>query len=218
MSQTVLYARVSTAEQTVELQEQQARAAGFSIDLVVADKAQSGLSTALRDRHEGRRLFDLLRKGDVLVVRWVDRLGRNYQDVVDTIREFMRRGVTIRTVINRLEFEGATTDPMRMAVRDAMIGFMAASAQAQAEATKESQKAGIAHAKGSGSRYLGRKPSYSRAQLEAAVGLLSQGKGLSEISRETGLTRQTIYRIKTDQAGAERALAVWEGGASAGAA
>jgi hypothetical protein len=32
----------------------------------------------------------MLRRGDVLVVRWVDRLGRNYADVVDTIREFMR--------------------------------------------------------------------------------------------------------------------------------
>jgi DNA invertase Pin-like site-specific DNA recombinase len=34
---------------------------------------------------------------DVLVVRWVDRPGRNYEDVCDTIREFMRRGVVIRT-------------------------------------------------------------------------------------------------------------------------
>jgi putative DNA-invertase from lambdoid prophage Rac len=40
---------------------------------------------------KGRRLFDLLRNGDTLVVRWVDRLGRNYQDICDTIREFMRR-------------------------------------------------------------------------------------------------------------------------------
>ena len=37
-----------------------------------------------------------LRNGDTLVVRWVDRLGRNYQDVCDTIREFMRRGVLVR--------------------------------------------------------------------------------------------------------------------------
>jgi putative DNA-invertase from lambdoid prophage Rac len=36
------------------------------------------------------------------VVRWVDRLGRNYRDVTDTIREFMRRGVVIRTVIQWL--------------------------------------------------------------------------------------------------------------------
>jgi len=47
---------------------------------------------------------------NTLVVRWVDRLGRNYQDVTDTIREFMRRGVIIRTVINNMTFDGATTE------------------------------------------------------------------------------------------------------------
>jgi hypothetical protein len=60
----------------------------------------------------------------------VDRLGRNYAEVPDTIREFMRRGVVIRTVINNMTFDGATKDPMQQAVRDALIAFMAATAQA----------------------------------------------------------------------------------------
>jgi putative DNA-invertase from lambdoid prophage Rac len=68
----------------------------------------SGISTRLVERAEGRRLFDKLRAGDVLVVRWVDRLGRNYDDVCETIREFMRCGVVIRTVINNMTFDGAT--------------------------------------------------------------------------------------------------------------
>jgi putative DNA-invertase from lambdoid prophage Rac len=67
---------------------------------VVADEGVSGVSTRLEERPEGRRLFDMLRAGETLVVRWVDRLGRNYQDVCDIIREFMRRGVVIKTVIN----------------------------------------------------------------------------------------------------------------------
>ena len=93
----------------------------------------------LRDRPEGRRLFDVLREGDSLVVRWIDRLGRNYQDVTDTIREFIRRQIRIETVINRLTFDGTTRDPMQQAVRDALIGFMAATAQAQAEIIKEAR-------------------------------------------------------------------------------
>jgi hypothetical protein len=68
----------------------------------------------------------MLRAGDTLVVRWVDRLGRNYADVTDTIREFIRRGVVVRTVINGLTFDGATRDPMQQAVRDSLIAFMAA--------------------------------------------------------------------------------------------
>src|SRR5215510_11689538 len=174
----ILYARVSTAEQTVEHQEAQARAAGFAIEDVVADNGVSGLHTRLVERPEGRRLFDKLRRGDVLVVRWVDRLGRNYEDVCDTIREFMRRGVAIRTVINNMTFDGATRDPMQQAVRDALIGFMAATAQAQAEASKEAQRAGIEHAKASGEvAYRGRKPTFDKRKVELVRDLLAQGAG-----------------------------------------
>src|SRR5262245_23439042 len=112
---TVLYARVSTAEQTIDHQLAHAKSVGFAIDEVVADNGVSGVSTRLVERPEGKRLFDMLRKGDVLVVRWVDRLGRNYADVVDAIRDFMRRGVVIRTVINNMTFDGSTTDPMQCA-------------------------------------------------------------------------------------------------------
>src|SRR5260370_41868512 len=138
----VFYARVSTTEQTTAHQRTQAEQAGFKIDKVVADEGISGVSTRLAERTEGKRLSDMLRAGDTLVLRWVDRLGRNYTDVVDTIREFMRRGVIIKTVINGMTFDGSTTDAMQQAVRDALIAFMAATAQAQAEATKSAQRAG----------------------------------------------------------------------------
>src|ERR1700739_3998620 len=105
---TVLYARVSTPDQTLEHQRTQAEAAGFKLDRVVADHGVSGVSTRLADRPEGRRLFDIPRAGGTLAVRWVDRLGRNYGDVTETIREFLSRGVVIRTVINNLCFDGAT--------------------------------------------------------------------------------------------------------------
>ncbi|MGC1861513.1 MAG: recombinase family protein [Methylocystis sp.] len=209
---TVLYCRVSTAEQTIDHQETQARAAGFAIDEVVSDEGVSGVSTALRNRDGGRRLFDILRKGDVLVVRWVDRLGRNYVDVCDAIREFMRRGVVIRTVINNMTFDGATTNPMEQAVRDALIGFMAASAQAQAEATREAMKAGIAHArKKEPTKFLGRKPEFSRDQLDKVISLLSTGSaGPSHIAKEVGLNRQTVHRIRANPGAADAALTAWE--------
>lgn len=208
--QTILYVRVSTVEQTAAHQRTQAEKAGFQIDHVVEDEGVSGITTRLQDRPQGRRLFDMLRRGDTLVVRWVDRLGRNYADVTETIREFMKRGVVIRTVINGLVFDGATQDPMQQAVRDALIGFMAATAQAQAEATKESQRAGIDHAKGRVDAYLGRKPTYSRTQLETVRSLQEQGAGPSAIAAATGLQRQTIYRIQKNPAEAEAALARWE--------
>ncbi|MHA7827281.1 MAG: recombinase family protein [Roseovarius sp.] len=209
MSKTILYARVSTADQTLDHQRSQAEAAGFEIDEVIADHGVSGVSTMLRDRPEGKRLFDKLRHGDTLVVRWVDRLGRNYQDVTDTIRHFMRQGVVVKTVINGLTFDGATQDPMQEAVRDALIAFMAATAQAQAEATKEAQKAGIEAARQDKTKYRGKKPSYDRETLGVVVDMLGKGSGASEISKTTGLTRQTVLRIRADVKAADAALAKW---------
>jgi putative DNA-invertase from lambdoid prophage Rac len=90
------------------------RAAGFAIDEVVADNGVSGLSTRLTERPEGRRLYDKLRSGDTLVVRWVDRLGRNYEDVCDTIRHFMRRRVNR---VRRIDPPTSSTGSTRKSTR-----------------------------------------------------------------------------------------------------
>jgi putative DNA-invertase from lambdoid prophage Rac len=88
---------------------------------------------------------------------------------------------------------------------------MAATAQAQAEATKAAQRAGIDHAKGREDRaYLGRKPSFSRKQFETVRDLLSQrAVGISQIAKAASLSRQTVYSIKDDAAASEAALVAW---------
>ena len=209
MSKTILYARVSTADQKLDHQLDQAREAGFEIDDVVSDHGTSGVSTKLSERQEGRQLADMLREGDTLVVRWVDRLGRDYQDVAETVRAFMAKGVTIRTVINRLTFDGTPSDPMQKAVRDALIGFMAASAQAQAEATKEAQKAGIAAAKANPQKYRGRAPSYDRDTFIQVMRMVGTGEGSSAIAKATGLSRQAVIRIRKDPEKCQAALSKW---------
>ena len=144
------------------------------------------------------------------MVRWVDRLGRNYADVTEVIRQFMARGVVIKTVINGLTFDGATKDPMQKAVRDALIAFMAATAEAQAEATREAQKAGIAHAKAAEPHsYRGRKPSFDRPQLEIIRDMLAQDASPTAISDAARVSRQVVYRVQDDPAKAEAMLAEW---------
>ena len=209
---TFLYAHVSTVEQTVAYQRAQAEAAGFRIDQVIADEGTSGVSTRLRERKEGKRLFDLLRAGDVLVVRWIDRLGRNYGDICEVVREFMNRGVVIKTVIHETVFDGAAKDAMAKAVRDSLLNFMAATAEAQAEASKEAQRAGIAHARQNDERaYRGRKPSYDREQFKEVRDMLDLGRApIAQIAKQTGLSRRTIYRIESDPIAAEAALKLWE--------
>jgi DNA invertase Pin-like site-specific DNA recombinase len=206
---TIFYARVSTRDQTLDHQVTQAEAAGFNIDEVVADHGVSGVKQRLQDRPEGRRLYDKLRSGDTLVLRWLDRLGRNYDDVTDSVRHFIRQGVIIRTVINDMKFDGSTKDPVQQAVRDAMIAFLAATAQAQAEATKVAQQAGIQLAKEKGDRFRGRKPSYDRMTFELALNLLGLGNGPSVVSEQTGLSRQTLIRIRDETKAASAALERW---------
>src|SRR5271168_2268241 len=100
----------------------------------------------------------------------------------------MNEGVVVKTVINMMTFDGATTDPIQKAVRDAMIAFMAATAQAQAEATKAAQMADIAHARQQPEiKYKGRKPSYTRAQFEIVRTMLGQHSGISAIAEATKL-------------------------------
>ena len=210
MTKTVLYARVSTTDQTVAHQQTTAEAKGYTFDAVVVDEGVSG-TLPLKDRKEGKRLFDLLRRGDTLVVRWIDRLGRDYNDVNDNLRAFMRQGVIVKTMINDMEFDGSRTDPMGMALRDAMMTFMAGMAQAQLEATKDAQTAGIAHAQtDTPERFLGRKPTFDGIQLEEVMRLVGMDISNSEIARKTGLVRQTIIRIRADPAKAAQQVAAWK--------
>ena len=87
---------------------------------------------------------------------------------------------------------------------------MAALSQVQAEATKEAQRAGIAHtkSKGEASPYRGRAPSFARAQLDTVRDMLGLDSSISAIANATGLSRQTVYRIQADPAGTEMSMAV----------
>ena len=215
---TVLYMRVSTAEQTSDHQLTQAREAGFQIEdeHVIIDHGVSGVFTRLKDRDQGKRLFDLLQPGDTLLVRWVDRLGRNYEDVKEVIETFNKRGVTVATVINRMVFEAdhKLTDPTMKAARNAILGFMAALAEADATAKREARQAGIDHARKSADaarKYRGKKPSFDRTTFDVVQTMLAQkAHTISAIARETGLSRQAVLRIRDRPEAADAALRRWE--------
>lgn len=218
---TVLYVRVSTAEQTSDHQLTQAREAGHTIEDgdVITDHGVSGVHTRLRERDQGKRLFDILRPGDTLLVRWVDRLGRNYDDVKQVITDFNRRGITVRTVINNMGFESdgvldaKDNADMLKAARDAMLAFMSAMASADAQAKAEARRAGIEHAKASADadqKYRGKKPSYDRATFDTVQIMLAQnGRSVAQIARENGLSRQAVLRIRDTPEAASAALERW---------
>lgn len=88
------YARVSTSQQSLDLQVRALKDAGVKANRIFTDKA-SGSST---DR-EG---LDLLRmkveEGDVILVKKLDRLGRDTADMIQLIKEFDAQGVAVRFI------------------------------------------------------------------------------------------------------------------------
>lgn len=213
---TVLYVRVSTAEQTSDHQQTQAIEAGYTVDQVITDHGVSGVTTALQDRDQGKRLYDLLGAGDTLLVRWIDRLGRNYDDVKEAIETFNKKGVTVRTIINNMTFQSdydLEGDDTGKAVRNALLGFMAAMASADTKAKQEARKAGIDHVLKSPDKdrkYRGKKPSYDRKAFDMVQTMLAQKTHtVTAIAAQTGLTRQTVIRIRDHPTKAVEALEKW---------
>ena len=97
-------------------------------------------------------------------------------------------------------------------MRDPLIAFMAATAQAQAEATKEAQRAGIKAARegdDSTKKYKGRKPRFDAEKLQRVHEMDALGLSPTVIATEVGLTRQVVYRIKADPAKAAALLQAW---------
>jgi putative DNA-invertase from lambdoid prophage Rac len=103
-----------------------------------------------------------------------------------------------RTVINGLTFDGATKDPAQQAVRDALIAFMAPLSQTPAEATKEAQKAGIAHAQTlRDDAYRGRRPQFTYRRLQGVREMLARERPITTIAAATGVCRQLFTGSRT---------------------
>ena len=85
------YARVSTTDQDLSIQEAALKAAGC--DVIRAEK-RSGTTTA--GREELRTVLEFLRKGDVLMVTRIDRLARSIGDLQDIVRGLKAKGVALR--------------------------------------------------------------------------------------------------------------------------
>ncbi|MBM6687278.1 recombinase family protein [Collinsella tanakaei] len=142
------YARVSTREQNLDRQMDALSAFGVEEERVFADKA-SGKDFA---RPAYRRLLDALEPGDVLVIKSIDRLGRNYEEILDEWRIITRVKGTAIVVLDmplldtRREHDGVTG----MLIADIVLQLLSYVAQVERENIRQRQAEGIAaaHARG----------------------------------------------------------------------
>ncbi len=180
------YARVSTTDQNPQLQLDALHEAGAT--RIFTDHGVSG-STACRPELDA--CLDHLRKGDVLTVWKLDRLGRNTRHVLAVVDQLASRGIGFRSLTEGLHTEG----PMGTA----MLTIMAAFAQLERDTMIERTRAGLVAAAANG-RKGGRPRKVDDADAAKARQLREKGIAVTDIAKMLGVSRATVYRYLADEA------------------
>lgn len=174
---TIGYARVSTADQDLTIQLAALKAAGC--DVIRQEKA-SGTNT--EGRPELRTVLDFIRQGDTLIVTRIDRLARSIGDLQDIVRALRTKGAALK----------ATEQPIDTATAagKCFLDMLGVFAEFETNLRKERQLEGIARAKAAGV-YKGRPATIQAATVRELKG---RGLGASEIAKQLGIARASVYR------------------------
>ncbi len=171
------YARVSTIDQDLTIQQEALAAAGCEI---VRSEKVSGTSTQGRD--ELNNLLEFVREGDELVVTRVDRLARSVYDLQKIVRDLKERGVSLKATEQPID----TSTPAGKCFLD-MLGVFA---EFETNLRKERQMEGIAKAKKEG-KFKGRPAKIDKNRI---LELKKSGMTATQISKEMGISRVSVYR------------------------
>ena len=130
-----------------------------------------------------------LRKGDVLVVWKLDRLGRDLRHLVNVVQDLTERGIGLRVLAG----QGAQIDTTTPAGR-LVFGIFAALAEFERELIRERTVAGLAAARARG-RKGGRKFALTKAQVRLAqAAMANRDTSVGELAAELGVKPVTLYR------------------------
>ena len=173
------YGRVSTSQQSLDIQVAALKAEGVEEHRIFTDKA-TGKNT---DRAGLDAIRAKVEQGDVIVIKKLDRLGRDTADMIALINEFDSIGVKIRFIENGLSTEGTEGK--------LIITILAAVAQAERERIMERTNEGRDAAKAKGVKF-GRKASIDRDRFSE---LLEQGMGASAIAKVMKISRSAVYKL-----------------------
>jgi putative DNA-invertase from lambdoid prophage Rac len=189
MGRVFAYARVSTADQTVENQLLEICNAGFQVEQrrVVVETISGSIET---NRRPGfNRLLEKLDADDVLVVTKLDRLGRNATDVVTTVVRLAEIGVRVHCLALGGVDLTSSTGKLTMGVLSAVSEF-------ERDLLVERTQAGLKRAKAQGKK-LGRRRTLSAQQEAEIERLLNEGElGVAAIAKRMKTSRQAIYRVR----------------------
>ncbi|MEW4571294.1 recombinase family protein [Tautonia sp. JC769] len=173
------YARVSTIEQNLDLQQDALKQAGC--EKIIVDKA----SGSRRDRIGLEQVREQLRKGDVLVVWRLDRLGRSLKHLIELMNELEEQGIGFQSVTEAID----TTTPGGKLI----FHIFGALAEFERNLIRERTRAGLEAARARG-RQGGRPKKKDAKQRALAVQLYEEKKhSVGEICAMLGISRPTLY-------------------------
>lgn len=174
------YARVSTLDQSTNIQREALEAA--NCDRIYEEQVSG---TSRKGRSELQRVLEILREGDTLVVTRIDRLARSMKDLQDIVHDLKARGVHLE----------ATEQPIdtSTAAGKAFLDMLGVFAEFETNLRKERQLEGIQKAKARGI-YKGGAP-LSDDKKERVKELFKQGKRPAEIVRESGVGKTSVFKI-----------------------
>ena len=179
--------RVSKADgsQVLDLQRDALISAGLADRNLYSDTASGKLDT----RPGLESCLKALRPGDTLVVRKLDRLGRNLRHLVNVVHDLTERDIGLRVLTG----QGAAIDTTTAAGK-LVFGIFAALAEFERELSRERTIAGLAAARARG-RNGGRKPKMTSAKLRLAQATMGKkGTIVADLCEELGISSQTLYR------------------------
>jgi DNA invertase Pin-like site-specific DNA recombinase len=183
----VIYARVSTTDQTTENQtlelEKVAKRNGWALEAVYEDT----ISGAKTDRPALQRLLQgVVRKEfDVVMVWDVSRLGRSLKHLVTLLDEFHAKGVNLYFHQQGID---TTTPSGKMMYQ--MCGVFA---EFERSILKERVKAGLERAKAQGKR-LGRPP-VPPVEIRKLQVLRASGLSIRQIAKQTGISKSKVHSV-----------------------
>ena len=187
-----LYCRVSTSDQSCARQERDltafAERAGYEV-IGAFKETGSGVKA---ERGERRKVFALAqrREIDAVLVTELSRWGRSTTDLLATLKELQARRVSV-IALNGMTFDLSTPHGRMIAT------VLAGIAEFERELIQERIRSGIAAAKARGKRLgrqLGQRPKSDRLAPKV-LALVRQGRSYRLISREVGLSKNTVADI-----------------------